>query len=67
MGEAKRRKATDPDYGKKSKPAPAGKPLSLSGIINRLGINRVSRTELIIWAVFMGIALGTLLWSNSLS
>ncbi|NEP17561.1 MAG: hypothetical protein F6J97_11750 [Leptolyngbya sp. SIO4C1] len=55
MGEAKRRKAQDPSYGKvKQKRSDKKK---------RFDISKISRTELIIWAVLLGMVLSTFIWS----
>lgn len=56
MGEAKRRKQADPDYGKKSKPAPK---LSKKKAGNFLGLKNVSKTEWIVWAVLLGALAAT--------
>lgn len=59
MGESKRRKERDPDYGKKSKPRPQKKKL-------RFDISSISRTEMIIWAVLFGVLLATFAWTYTL-
>ncbi|PSN16015.1 hypothetical protein C7271_20490 [filamentous cyanobacterium CCP5] len=57
MGEAKRRKQADPDYGKK--PKPAAKPSAGKGSRNLLGLKNVSKTEWIVWAVLLGVLAAT--------
>lgn len=59
MGESKRRKEQDPNYGKKSQPPRQQKK-------PRFDIASISRTELIIWTVMFGILLATFAWTYTL-
>jgi hypothetical protein len=55
MGEAKRRKQSDPDYGKK----PQGLPSKTGKKGSRLGLDKVSKGEWIVWAVLLGMLAAT--------
>lgn len=61
MGEAKRRKATEPDYGKKPKAPPKPKKRRFN-----FDIQKISKTEMVIWAGLIGAAAATFFWTNSL-
>jgi hypothetical protein len=53
MGESKRRKETDPNYGKVKRKSPIEKKQK------RFDLSKISRTEWIIWAVLLGTVLAT--------
>lgn len=59
MGEAKRRQENDPNYGKVKQKLPAKNKLKK----NIFDISKLSKTELIIWAVLLGAAVATFLLS----
>ena len=59
MGEAKRRKETDPTYGTKKQDPP--KPKS-----RRFDLKSISKTEWIVWAVLFGLLAATFAWTNPL-
>jgi hypothetical protein len=64
MGEAKRRKEQDPNYGKKRQAPPTAKNKGFS--LSNFDIRKISKTELIVWAVFFAIAVGTFVWTGTL-
>lgn len=58
MGEAKRRKETDPNYGKVAQKRPAKK-----GFNPKFDPKKISPTEWVIWAVLFGTAAATFVGS----
>lgn len=64
MGEAKRRKQTDPDYGKKRQAPPQPKQPFFK--LPKFDLKKMSRTELIFWVAAMGVALATFVWTGTL-
>ena len=64
MGEAKRRKATDPDYGKKAQSLPKAKKQGFS--LGKFNFKKISKTEMIIWAVLLGGTAATFIWTSTL-
>ncbi|MEM9162099.1 MAG: hypothetical protein AAGC54_03400 [Cyanobacteria bacterium P01_F01_bin.4] len=59
MGEAKRRQAQDPKYGKVKQKLPAKNKIKPK----LFDTSKISKTELIIWAVLLGAAVATFLLS----
>jgi hypothetical protein len=64
MGEAKRRKEQDPNYGKKRQTPPTPKRQGLS--LKNFDITKISKTEIIIWSIFFVVAVGTFIWTGTL-
>jgi hypothetical protein len=64
MGEAKRRKQTDPNYGKKPRPLPQNKKKGFN--IRNFDVTKISKTELLIWILLIGVATATFLVTGTL-
>ncbi|MEO0457033.1 MAG: hypothetical protein AAF152_10715 [Cyanobacteria bacterium P01_A01_bin.114] len=59
MGEAKRRQQQDPNYGKVKR-----KPVAKNKLKKKIfDTSKLSKTELVIWAVLLGAAVATFLLS----
>lgn len=63
MGEAKRRKQSDPDYGKKPQAPPQRGGKSKGG---RFGLQNISKGEWIVWAVLLGMLAATFAATQSM-